>query len=380
VQHADPPAARDGARASDALEAAPAEAVAHRSIRIPRLLRIVHGRPATIDVLEELASDASGGFLVVHSGLGSGTGYGAALVADARGRGLEVRDCHVERNSEEWVQVVVAAIEERRPSFVAGVGGGRVVDVAKLAAARCGVDFLSLPTQAASDGICSPVAVMVDDRGRPTSLGARVPAGIIVDLDVLRSAPRETWLSGLGDLVSNLSAVLDWRLAHDEIGEEMDDFACLTAEAAAASVIEDDADLGDDAYQHKLIRGLILSGIAMEMAGSSRPASGSEHLISHALDRILPQPRHHGLQVALATLASYRLRGDGCDRLVRFYRAVGLPVLPRDIGIEVDHLMQAVAMGRSTRPGRWTVLDRAGTDDVMALRQLYERGGEGVWD
>jgi glycerol-1-phosphate dehydrogenase [NAD(P)+] len=249
-----------------------------------------------------------------------------------------------------------------------------MVDVAKLAAATRGVEMLSLPTQASSDGICSPVAVIRTSDGRPRSLGARIPYGIIVDMDVLSRASGMIWLSGLGDLVSNLSAVRDWRLAATTQGEEIDDFACMTSEAAALSVVDHDADLADPVFQEKLIRGLILSGIAMEMAGSSRPASGGEHLISHAFDRMLAAPRLHGLQVALGTIAAYLLRGDPLGPLVAFYRAMGLPVVPADLGLTVDQMLDAIRAGSGTRPGRWTVLDQAGDADLDTLRSVYERG------
>ncbi len=351
----------------------------HRSIRIPRLLRIVADRGAAVASLRELADGDDPIYLVVHTGGASRTGYAASFASDARRLGLRVDECVVPANTEESVGAVAARIDRQPPDFVVGVGGGRIVDVAKLAAAERDVEFISVPTQASSDGMCSPVAVVFSSDGRPQSIGARIPAGIIVDMEVLGSAPLVSWRSGLGDLISNLSAVRDWRLAHATRGEEIDDFACLTSEAAALSVVEDDADLGDPAFRQKLIRGLILSGIAMEMAGSSRPASGSEHLISHALDRILPQPRPHGLQVALGTIAAYLLRGDSCARLVSFFRAMDLPVLPRDLGLTLDQFMTAVRAGPQTRPGRWTILDCAAEADLARLADVYANGGEGAW-
>lgn len=352
--------------------------LAHRSIRIPRLLRIVQGVPAAVGSLADLTV-ARARYLVVHSGAASVTGYGARFVREGRRKGLDVEEFVANGNSDASVQEVKEGIAVFRPDVVVGVGGGRLVDVAKMAAARAKVDFVSVPTQASSDGICSPVAVIHSVDGRPRSLGARIPAGIVVDMDELRSAPLETWRSGLGDLVSNLSAVRDWRMAHRLQGEPIDDFACLTAEAAAGSVIQDDADLTERGFQERLIRGLILSGIAMEMSGSSRPASGSEHLISHALDSILEEPRHHGLQVALATIAAFVLRDEPCDDIVRFFRVTGLPVLPHELGISTDEFMSAVREGRGTRPNRWTVLDMVGEKDVERLRALYDRGGLGLW-
>lgn len=344
---------------------------AHRSIRIPRILRLLRGPAAAVAALAEIGTSGER-LLVVHSGPRSATGYGGRLAEAARAAGFRIEECLVERNDGPAVGAVRAAIAAGRPDHVLGVGGGRVLDVAKLAAADRGVDVVIVPTQLASDAVCSPVAVILDAAGGRESVGARMPSAVIVDLDVTDSAPPASWLAGLGDLVSNLSAVRDWRAAHARRGEAMDDFACLTSEAAALSVVEDDADLADPDYRQKLIRGLILSGIAMEMAGSSRPASGSEHLVSHALDRILEQPRAHGLQVAVATIAAGILRGDDDRRLVRFYRRMGLPLVPNDLGIGLDEFLAAVRLGPSTRPGRTSVLDDVGEADLARLRAALE--------
>ena len=347
-------------------------AIHHRSMRIPRLMRVVRGPSAVIAALSELV-EPSHRLLVVHSGARSATHYGATIVEHALESGFAVDACVVGDNSERSVSLAADAIGSHSPDFVLGVGGGRVVDVAKLAAARRSAQVVTIPTQVASDAICSPVAIIQGDDGRRRSVGAQMPIAIVVDMDVLDSAPAQTWLAGLGDLVSNLSAVVDWRLAQQTHGERVDDFACLTSEAAARSVIEDDADLREDEYRQKLIRGLILSGMAMEMAGSSRPSSGSEHLISHALDQILDQPRAHGLQVAVATIAATILRGEDAGRLVGFFRSVGLPIVPGDLGIPIDDFMRAIRIGPTTRPGRTTCLDDIGESDLERLRSTYQR-------
>ena len=347
------------------------ETIGHRSVRIPRLLRLVESRSAVIDELAALGQGRR--FLVVHSGEASPTRYGEAFMAGARVAGIDVEECLVRSNTDEWVRAVRGAIARVSPDYVVGVGGGRVVDVAKVAAALDAIDFISVPTQASSDGICSPVAVMQEADGRPASLGARIPVAVVVDMEVLSRAPLVTWRAGLGDLLSNLSAVQDWRLAHARYGEPIDDFACLTAEAAALSAYQEGADLQDRQFREKLMRGLILSGISMEMAGSSRPASGSEHLISHALDRLLPQPRHHGLQVALTTVTAFILRGEDVSALIRYFRGLGLPVHPRDLGIETDLFLRAVRMGPGLRPGRSTVLDHVGDKEVRMLADALEK-------
>jgi len=345
------------------------ETAGHRSVRIPRLMRLVESPAQAVDELAGLGRDSS--FLIVHAGPASPTGYGASLARVAVGAGLKVCEAIAVSNTDAWAQAVSAAIAKQRPEYVVGVGGGRVVDVAKVAAAQAGIDFVSVPTQASSDGICSPVAVMVDESEHPRSIAARIPVAVIVDMAVMSSAPEITWRAGLGDLVSNLSAIKDWRRAHKLTGEPYDDFACLVSEAAALSVIDDGVSLADPLFREKLVRGLILSGIAMEMAGSSRPASGAEHLISHALDTLLDSPRPHGLQVAFGTIAADLLRGDDPTRLVGYFRSVGLPVCPADLGFDIDTLTLAIRHGPEQRPGRSTILDEVGEPQLAALAAAY---------
>ena len=349
------------------------ESVPRRSIRIPRLMRLVHGVQATTTALREIV-EPQHSLLLVHTGARSATGYGETLAQAAIAAGMRVAVSTVDGFDQAAVARVVDAIDAHGPDFVLAAGGGRVLDVAKLACSRREIEFLSVPTQLSSDAICSPIAVIADQGGVPRSLGAQMPAAIIVDMEVVRSAPAITWRAGLGDLLSNVSAVQDWRLAHEAHGEPIDDFACITAEAAALSVIEDDASLQSEEYREKLIRGLILSGLAMEMAGSSRPASGSEHLISHALDQILAAPHLHGLQVALGTIAATILRGADHQRLVALFRRMGLPVVPADLEISIDDLLAAVRLGPSTRPGRTTILDSIGQIDLDRLRTAYLQG------
>lgn len=104
----------------------------------------------------------------------------------------------------------------------------------------------------------------------------------------------------MGDLVSNLTAIADWKLAFHRRGTYVDDFAVSMAQMAVEGFLHL-PDKSREASLRALAQGLMMSGIAMAIAGSSRPASGSEHLISHALDRGAQRPLAHGLQVGLAS-------------------------------------------------------------------------------
>ena len=126
---------------------------------------------------------------------------------------------------------------ESEVTLALAVGGGRVIDTFKLAAARSNTELVACPTTIAHDGISSPVASLL--YGTPEvrrSFAAAMPAGIVIDLDVIASAPERTLRAGAGDLVSNLTAVLDWRLA-DRVGaDRFDAFSAMIAENAARSL------------------------------------------------------------------------------------------------------------------------------------------------
>jgi glycerol-1-phosphate dehydrogenase [NAD(P)+] len=240
--------------------------------------------------------------------------------------------------------------------LVVAIGGGRVLDTAKYAASRVGLDWVAVPTTLANDGITSPVASLLDRDGVRQSLGARMPVGVLVDVGLISAAPPLTLRAGLGDLLSNLSAVRDWRLAESHGEDRCDEFSALIAEQAAESVLSIGNLEGPRALA-SLARGLIMSGLAMAIAGSSRPCSGSEHLISHALDGRLDVPKNpHGLQVGFAALLTLLLQDELTDEILATYLRVGLPTTAADLRVSDDQLHRALEEAPGTRPGRWTIL------------------------
>src|SRR5207253_5856234 len=108
------------------------------------------------------------------------------------------------------------------------------------------------------------------------------------------------------------TAVRDWKLAFHATGEPVDDFAALLSDGSIHAYLSHPAFDSDGI--RLLATVLMLNGIAMEICGSSRPASGSEHLISHALDAASARPRLHGLQVGVASYVASALQGENTDR------------------------------------------------------------------
>jgi glycerol-1-phosphate dehydrogenase [NAD(P)+] len=190
----------------------------------------------------------------------------------------------------------------------------------------------------------------------------RLPIGVVVDLDIVARSSIESLRAGLGDLLANPSALRDWALAAAAGREPVDDFAALLSQAASDLVYATDVtalgrgetDLG---FIQRLLQGLVLSGLAMEIAGSSRPCSGSEHLISHALDRLYPGTAHHGEQVAFGAIVSCRLHRVDWRAVRRYMTDAGLERTASGFGLSEDQIVTAIQTARSTRPGRYTVLD-----------------------
>src|SRR5262249_46676986 len=144
-----------------------------------------------------------------------------------------------------------------------------------------------------------------------------LPFGGVIDTAVCRDAPRILTLSGVGDLVAKFTAVRDWKLAFHTTGEPVDDFAALMSGGTNYSYMaHPEFDLEGIRL---LATALMLNGIAMEICGSSRPASGSEHLISHALDATAARPRLHGLQVGVASYLVSVLQGENTKRIATLF-------------------------------------------------------------
>jgi glycerol-1-phosphate dehydrogenase [NAD(P)+] len=203
---------------------------------------------------------------------------------------------------------------------VLGIGGGKALDVAKYVAFLSHLPYVAAPTSLSNDGFCSPQSSLTID-GRRRSLPSAIPYGVVLDTSVCLAAPADLWLSGVGDLVAKLTAVADWKLAFHARGTPVDDFAALLSDATVFQFIA--RPIRDLEGVKLLGTALMLNGIAMAICGSSRPASGSEHLISHALDSLSVQPRLHGLQVGVATYLISRLQGAHTEVIEGLFEATG---------------------------------------------------------
>lgn len=249
-------------------------------------------------------------------------------------------------------------LRARSYDAVVGIGGGRTIDTAKYAATRYGMPMVSVATSLANDGIASPIATLDHEGGRP-SYGVHIPIAVVVDLDFVEAGPDRQTRAGIGELLSNISALADWELARTVRGEPVDGLATTLARMGAEAIINHPGDMTDDGFVTILAESLISSGLAMAIAGTSRPCSGGCHEISHAIDNLHPGLASHGEQVGLGGLFCTFLRGD----LNRFRQMAaclhrhGLPTTPADLGLTDDQFVDVVTYAPRTRPDRYTIIE-----------------------
>jgi glycerol-1-phosphate dehydrogenase [NAD(P)+] len=346
---------------------------------VPLLARMV-GTPLAVDIgpgavagLAPLLADrriSSGGQVAVAVGPGQGE-----EIAEVVGPRLENADIFtVEDGTLASSSRLAAGLREGFYDALVGIGGGRTLDVAKHAASLTGLPMVAVATNLAHDGIASPVSSL-EVEGRKGSFGVQIPIAVVVDLDYVRRSPARMRRSGIGDVVSNLAAIADWRLAERERGEVVDGVAVSFARTAADAVLHRTDGIDDDAFLTALADALVLSGLAMAMAGSSRPCSGGDHEILHAIDHLFPGTSNHGELAGVGALfVSFLRERDGVtSQLAECLGRHGLPRTPEEVGLSDDQFVQAVLHAPQTRPDRYTILEHLdmGEQEVRSHVDAY---------
>lgn len=252
--------------------------------------------------------------------------------------------------------VELAFSMDNRTEAVVGIGGGKVIDAAKYAAFLRKLPFISVPTSTSSDGFSSSSASMLVS-GKRTSVPAKMAYGIIVDTDVIKSAPEKFIYSGIGDMVSKITSLYDWLYEQQHGVGVVDDFAMMIAKKAVNSFVRTPfKSIKDDLFLKELVDSLAMSGIANELAGSSVPVSGSEHLISHALDKFLEPPELHGIQVGIATYLMAKVQNHRFVRINTVFTETGFWDYVKTLKMKRLDFETAIDMAPEIKPHRHTYL------------------------
>ena len=285
--------------------------------RIPT--REVYLQPSALDSLPQLVKRCFPGKRIVCAvDANTWAAAGERCVAMLDDRGLQVDVHRVDRRGPpvhadtKAVEELVAVIGERRAAGLLAVGSGTINDIGKSAATAADIALITVATAASMNGYPSAISALTADGVKITE-PCRPPVAVIADPQVLATAPAQMTAAGFGDLLSKNASTADWLLAHSLHGEYFCRFSATVAEEAVNRCIEN----ADAIRQNRtegltiLAEALMRSGIAMVIAGSSAPASGGEHLISHLWDMTAHwsgrPPALHGAQTGVATLISLKL-------------------------------------------------------------------------
>jgi len=258
---------------------------------------------------------------------------------------------------------------------IVGLGGGKSIDIAKYVSSKLNKTFVSIPTVASHDGITSPFASL-RGFGRPLSKLARAPSMILIDVSIIANAPPRYNKAGFGDIIGKYTAVRDWRLAHRLKGEYYGGYAASLALMSAKHVPRhvDDIAAGTEEGLRVLLEALVSSGVAMCIAGSTRPASGSEHLFAHAVTMLVDNPPLHGELVGVGTIMMSYLHGLNWRKIRRMLERLDMPTTASELGLDEEVIVKALTMAASIRPERYTILGEKGLTEEAARRLVRVTG------
>ena len=290
-------------------------------------------------------------------------------------KGYSITTCLVGRITYDEIQRVEDAAKRAGVVLIVAVGGGRVIDTAKVVSYNIDIQFVSVPTAASHDGIASSRASVVTDSGN-VSVAAQPPLAIVADTGIIATAPHRLLAAGCADIIANYTAILDWELSHRLTGETVSEYA-LTLSKITAEILVNNADLvshNDETAVWIVVKALFSSGIAMSIAGSSRPASGGEHKFAHMLERLAPGCALHGEACGLGTIIGMYLHGGDWKGIRTSLKRIGAPTTPQELGISNEICVEAVLRACEIRPERFTIFDTGITREaaVAAVEALYE--------
>ena len=324
-----------------------------KAISIPSILKVGNG---TLNKIGEYLKSEELTSVVIFMGNGLIDMFGDAIMKSLSDADITVLE-YSELDTVEIDDIITLAFDiPNKAKAVVSVGGGKVIDAGKYAAFLRNLPFISVPTSSSSDGFSSASASLLV-HGKRTSVPAKLAHGIIVDTQVIRTAPEKFIYSGIGDMVSKITALYDWIFEEKHGAGVVNDFAVMVAKKAVNSFVRTPfKDIHDERFIKELLDSLAMSGVANEIAGDSAPTSGSEHLISHALDQMLERPQLHGIQVGVATYLMSVVQDHRYERINTVFTDTGFWDYVKTVGMKREDFIRAIEKAPAIKPFRYTYL------------------------
>ncbi len=344
------------------------------AIQIPTLLRI---KPNTLYKLGKYLRRNDFARIALFYGEGLADVLGQTVEISLDSSEIRITSTYTVTGNDIEDVVTSAFGLSRSTDAIVAVGGGMAIDYAKYAGFLAGRPVIAVPTALSNDGFCSPGASL-KVAGRRTSCPAHIPFGVVLDTSLIAKSPPRFSYSGIGDLLSKYSAVHDWKLSYWETGEHVNDFAVLIALQSVENFVNHpNKSLGDLDFIKLMAGALVMSGVAMEVCGSSRPASGSEHLISHAYDKLAARPSLHGLQVGLASIATMWLQEHPrLEDVLAVLAETGFLHFVKENPMDRQAFLEAIRVAPSMKDQYFTILSPKGN-----VERLVEFVSDSpIWD
>jgi glycerol-1-phosphate dehydrogenase [NAD(P)+] len=254
------------------------------------------------------------------------------------------------------------------------IGGGRAIDCAKYLAHLLQKPLVVVPTAISNDGFCSPFSSLLV-QGRRRTIRTVLPEGIVLDTEILRECPEALLFSGVGDLFCKYTAIFDWKLAFAKRREPVNDFAAeMALNCANTFLYYTPKSFADLDYLRVLSSSLMMAGISMEIAGSSRPASGAEHLVSHAYDQVAQPASLHGIQVGVASYLMSQLQRTTQRAVTAAAEQSGFFDYVAAHPLDRSSFIEALKLAPSVKQDFYTVLSEPGS-----LERALELCGSDPW-
>ena len=266
---------------------------------------------------------------------------------------------------------------EAGTGMIVAVGSGTLNDMAKYMSSRTKIPYTIVCTAPSMDGYASSGAPLMNG-GRKISYTATLAYAIVGDTDVMKEAPMRMILAGYGDIIGKLTCLADWRLSHELTGEYYCETIVKLVQKAIQKVVDHRKGLEqrqEEAVRY-LIEALTLTGVAMGLAGNSRPASGAEHMLSHYWEmKVIARgenPELHGIKVGIATPViaevfdemqdllpeSVKEMAPSADQIKTLMKEAGAPIKPQEAGLDKDLFYRGILEGNTVRD-RFSILDLA---------------------
>lgn len=332
-------------------------------VEFPRNVLAGHG------VLEQV-SDLCANIHTGHTGTmitGNATMKAAGRAVLDYMQGYDIDTCIVGDATTDTVEMVERQVFEFGSDFILAVGGGSKIDTAKIVSKDLNLPFVSIPTSAAHDGIASNRASLKSSTGS-RSVASASPMGVIADTEVIVKAPYRLLASGCADVISNLTALRDWDFARRLRNVDFSRSAYSLSMFAAESMM-DAAPLIKPGVEESVwlaIKPILTSGMSMSIAGSSRPTSGAEHMISHMIDLRHPGKALHGEQCGVASIMTMYLHGGDWKQIRDTLSEIGCPITANGLGLTAEDLIDCMVHAHEIRSDRFTILGDKGISEEVA--------------